>query len=200
MTHPTSGLKTRPPDPVLMLPMGRRKLRGMALCALIACCPRSARGADIAFIPHKVHEAFSSTGADADATGEARLHRGRLGTRFEVRLKDLPVGTYTLLRCDGGPHGGGLQGSSGGGQGQPACRRGDGPLAVTDIEVRADDRRPEETEGRVKFDSRSPRRKTLLLTFDPLCEGLAVIQTVGSVTTAFLQIDRLGASTGACGS
>ena len=44
----------------------------------------------------KVRDKFENTGAEPDARAEARL-RSRQGTaRFEVRVKDLPAGTYDL--------------------------------------------------------------------------------------------------------
>ena len=54
-------------------------------------------------------------------------------------------------------------------------------------------------QGKVRFDSRFARGGIQLLAFDPLCQSLAVSQTVDSVTTAFLTIDQFGASQGACG-
>jgi hypothetical protein len=96
----------------------------------------------------KVREDFTNTGADADARGEARLRSRRGQTRFEVRVKDLPVGTYDLV-VDG--------------------------VAAADIEVEVDDEEGE-TEGKVRFDSRFARGNKRLLTFAPLCRSLAVAQ------------------------
>jgi len=51
-----------------------------------------------------------------------------------------------------------------------------GGVDAADIEVKVDDDEEGETEGKVRFDSRFARGNKLPLTFEPLCQSLAVAQ------------------------
>src|SRR5262245_26756000 len=127
----------------------------------------------------KIEEDFGSTGADPDASGEARLKSRHGKTRFQVRVRDLPVGTYDLLV---------------------------GGTKVADLVVGVDDDLvigadheddggdDNDTEGKVKFDSRSAHDPGGLLTFDPLCQRL----DVGQGATTFLTIAQFGSSEVTC--
>ena len=119
----------------------------------------------------KVREDFVNTGADSDAEGRAKLRVKRGRVRFEVKVKNLPEGTYDLLV---------------------------GGSRVAGIQLAPEDDEPDEIEGKVKFESRFARGSVRLLTFDPLCKRLAVSQTAAGTTTTFLVSEKFGASADLC--
>ena len=129
------------------------------------------RSKDRARRKFKVREDFVNTGVDPDAAGRAKLRVKRGRTRFQVKAKDLPRGSYDLVVGD---------------------------TRVADIQLAPEDDEPDEIEGKVKFDSRFARGGVRLLTFDPLCKSLAISQTAGGTTTTFLAIEKFGASEDLC--
>jgi hypothetical protein len=116
----------------------------------------------------KVRDDFANTGAEPRARGEARLRSRQGETRFEVRVKNLPAGTYDLL----------VNGTD-----------------VADLEVVLAEG---STAGALKFDSRFARGNKRLLTFDPLCQSLAISETVDTVPTTLLTVEQFGASADVC--
>ena len=119
----------------------------------------------------KVREDFVNTGVDPDAEGRAKLRVKRSKIRFQVKAKDLPQGSYDLVVGD---------------------------TRVAGIQLAPEDDEPGETEGKVKFDSRGARGNVRLLTFNPLCQRLAISQTAGGTTTTFLVIEEFGAAEDLC--
>lgn len=110
-----------------------------------------------------VRQAFADGGVVPRASGEAS-YKSRAGKiRFDVKVKDLPAGTYRLSASN---------------------------EAVADIIVV--EHQDGSTVGRVKLDSRFERRGRLVLTLDPLCEDLTLREAVDDETTDLLVLERLG--------
>jgi hypothetical protein len=111
-----------------------------------------------------VRQAFADGGVVVPrASGEASYKSRGGKIRFDVKVKDLPAGTYRLSASN---------------------------EAVADIIVV--EHQDGSTVGRVKLDSRFERKGRLVLTLDPLCEDLALREAVDDETTDLLVLERLG--------
>ncbi len=121
-------------------------LAGTALLASAAVAPAKYYGGGggggsgrQSCLPQQFREALASTGADADASADARLRTDdRCRFDFRVEVEDVPVGTYTLV-------GGGVD---------------RGTIAVQ--------ARPTGTEGEIEFKAGDDDSRELPLNFDPL--------------------------------
>ena len=110
-----------------------------------------------------VRQPFAEGGVVARARGEASYKSRGGKIRLDVRVEDLPAGTYRLSASN---------------------------EAVADIIVV--EHHDGSTVGLVKLDSRFERRGRLVLTLDPLCEDLALREAVDDETTDLLVLKRLG--------